>query len=131
MEQHITTSGFSAHDERNRALIAGAIVSKEKFSFDTVFNAAYGSSAVVKNKSEIIAENSGAFISGAKKIYVFTKGNVSYQCVILFTKTTKAVYWFMLTSPKADFTVDAMRWLRPFINSFRVTGVPHSYIVAL
>ena len=115
----LTTSGFSAHDQRNRALITGAIVPKDKFSFDTVFCAAHGSSAAIKNESDIIAENSSAFI-WRQKIYVFTKDNVIYQCVILFTKTAKAGYWFMLTSPKASFTVDAMEVVRPLINSFRV-----------
>jgi len=116
---NFSSTDFSANAEKNEALLTGAVLSKDKFSFDSLFKTAVGLSVSVIARSKILSENIGTFI-WQQKIYVFKKGNESLQCIILFTKNASAGYWFMLTSPKAEFTDYIQKVVNPLLISFRV-----------
>jgi len=116
---NFSSTDFSASAKKNEALLTGAVLSKDKFSFDSLFQSAVGLSVPVIARSKILSENVGTFI-WQQKIYVFKKDNESLQCIILFTKNASAGYWFMLTSPKAEFTDCIQKVVNPLLISFRV-----------
>ena len=116
---NFSSTDFSASAEENKTLLTGAVLSKEKFSFDSLFKSASGSSASVKAQSKILSENIGTFV-WQQKIYNFKKGNETFQCIILFTKNVSNGFWFMLTSPTAEFTVYLQQVVNPLLKSFRV-----------
>ena len=116
---NFSRTDFFASAEKNEAFLTGAVLSKERFSFDSLFKSALGSSACVQDQSKILSENIGTFI-WQQKIYVFKKGNATLQCIILFTKNASTGYWFMLTSPKAEFTDCIQKVVNPLLISFRV-----------
>ena len=116
---NLSSTDFSAGVEKNEAMLTGGVLSKEKFSFDSLFKLATGSTASVKAQSKILSENIGTFI-WQQKICVFKKGNDTFQCILLFTKNASNGFWFMLTSPTAEFTVYLQQVVNPLLKSFRV-----------
>lgn len=116
---NLSSTGFSAGVEQNEALLTGAVLLKERFSFDSLFKLAVGSTVSVKAQSKIFSENIGTFI-WQQKIFVFKKGNETYQCILLLTKNGRNGFWFMLISPTAEFTVYLQQVVNPLLKSFRV-----------
>ncbi|MGE5107164.1 MAG: serine hydrolase domain-containing protein [Sphingobacteriales bacterium] len=116
---NLGSTDFSARGEKNEALFTGAVLSKEKVSFDSLFKLAAGSTASVKAQSKILSENIGTFI-WQQKIYVFKKGDETFQCILFFTKNAGNVFWFMLTTPTGKFTDYLQQVVNPLLKSFRI-----------
>lgn len=110
---------FSASSGDNKASILGGTLSKEKFAFDTIFRSVCGPSLSLSTESMILTDNIGTFI-WQQKTYTYKKNNQTFQCMILFTNNSSNGYWFMLISPKADFTVYVQQAVNSLVRSFRV-----------
>jgi CubicO group peptidase (beta-lactamase class C family) len=116
---NLSSKSFSAGVAINKVLLTGAVLSREKFSFDSLFKSALGPAVSIKAESKILSQNIGSFI-WQQKIYSFKKGNETFQSIVLFTKNANNGFWFMLTSPAAECTVYLQQVVAPLLNSFRI-----------
>ena len=112
-------SDFSAIIGNGKASLTGAMLSKEKFLFDGIFQSVCGPSVSLTFESLIHTDNIGTFI-WQQKTFAYKKNDQDFQCLVMYTNNSVNGYWFTLISPKADFTAYVQQVVNPLLRSFRV-----------
>lgn len=110
---------FSAGDNKSEVSLAGAMLPGRNVSFDSLFKLTAGSTGSVIAESKILSENSGTLI-WQQKMYVYEKDNETFEGILFLTKNNNNAFWFMLTAPAREFTIQVQQVVNPLLRSFRV-----------